>query len=210
MDDYPGNSRKAAEAAKPEESNKKKIEQVTSTAGVRRKKSLSKRMADIFVGGSFKSALNYVFLDVLIPATKDMIADAGGQALERILFGESRHGNRSRASGHNNGYINYSRYSTGPQRRREDPRDVSRRSRAAHNFDEIVLNSRAEADQVLERMYDLLSRYEAVTVADLYDLAGVTSDYTDGKWGWTSLEGAGVTRARDGYLLDLPKPEPID
>lgn len=87
---------------------------------------------------------------------------------------------------------------------------MSRRARANFDFDEIILPTRVEADQVLERMFDLLDKYEIVTVADLYDLVGVDSNYTDEKYGWEDLRGADVDRlSRGGYLLDLPRPEPL-
>ena len=87
---------------------------------------------------------------------------------------------------------------------------MSRQSRARHNFDEIVLDERVEAEEVIDRLFDLVSRYEAATVADLYELVGLSSTHTDNKWGWIDLTGAGVTRVRGGYLLDLPEPESLD
>jgi hypothetical protein len=87
---------------------------------------------------------------------------------------------------------------------------MSQRGRAKHDFDEIVLDQRAEAEEVIDRLYDVVNKYEQATVADLYDLVGLSSTHTDHKWGWTDLRGAGVSRIRDGYLLDLPDPEPLD
>ena len=87
---------------------------------------------------------------------------------------------------------------------------MSRRARASHDFDEIILASRVEAEEVIDRLFDLVSRYESATVADLYEMVGVTGNFTDDKWGWTNIRGAGVTRVRNGFLLDLPRPEPLD
>lgn len=70
--------------------------------------------------------------------------------------------------------------------------------------------TRVEAEEVIDRMFDLVSQYEMVTVADLYDLVGLANNYTDEKWGWTDIRGAGVSRIKGGYLLDLPRPEPLD
>jgi len=42
-----------------------------------------------------------------------------------------------------------------------------------------------------------------------YELVGLDSTHTDHKWGWEELTGAGVSRIRGGYLLDLPEPEPL-
>src|SRR3954454_10116741 len=93
---------------------------------------------------------------------------------------------------------------------RPPPASMSRRARARHDFDEIVLESRGEAEEVIDRMYDLLSRYDSVSVADMYELTGIQSAHTDQKWGWTDLRGSTVTRTRaGGYLLDLPEPQPL-
>ena len=90
---------------------------------------------------------------------------------------------------------------------------MSRRARAAHDFDEIILPTRVEADEVLDRLFNLVSEFESATVSELYELVGIDASYTDNKYGWTSdggLRGANVARVRDGYLLDLPKPELLD
>jgi hypothetical protein len=87
---------------------------------------------------------------------------------------------------------------------------MSRRARARHDFDEIVLETRGEADEVIDQLYEIVSRYDSATVADLYELVGLASTHTDNKWGWTDLRGAGVTRVRSGYLLDIPEPRPLD
>ena len=67
--------------------------------------------------------------------------------------------------------------------------------------------------QAKEKAYtldDLIDQYGVVSVADLYDLVGLTStNYTDNKYGWTDLRHAEVRRDRDGYLLRMPKATPI-
>lgn len=195
-------------------SDKKKVDQIVQSQVVRRKKPLNKRFSETFFGGDSKGVWEYVAFDVLVPAAKDMFADAVSQGVERMIFGEARSTSRRSGRRPNDSYTNYSRYSS--NRRSPDPRDerprqqVSRRARATHDFDEIILATRVEADEVLERLYDLVDKYETATVADLYDLVGVSGNYTDDKWGWTDLRGAGISRVRNGYLLDLPRPEPLD
>jgi hypothetical protein len=90
------------------------------------------------------------------------------------------------------------------------PRQMSPRARARHNFDEIVLESRQEAEDVLERLYDLVEQYGSASVSDLLELVGIAATHTDQKWGWEELRGAHATRIRGGYLLDLPEPEPLN
>lgn len=210
--EFPSNSRRQTESTgnKPEP---KKIEQIATGDVVRRKKPLGRRFSETFVGGDAKSAGAYVLFDVLLPAAKDMVADAMSMGVEKMLFGEARSTSRrggTRSS--TNSYVSYNRYApTNPTTRREEPRaNPSRRARASHDFDEIILATRVEAEEVVDRLFDLVSRYESATVSDLYELVGVAGTFTDEKWGWTDIRGAGVSRVRNGYLLDLPKPEPLD
>jgi hypothetical protein len=196
-----------------EKTEDKKIERVVTTEVSRRKKPLGKRFLETFIGGDAKSVAHYVLFDVLLPAAKDTAADAVSQGIERMLFGEVRSTSRRTGTrpGSGGGYTSYNRYaSTAAPARREDPRGISRQARARHDFDEIVLATRVEAEEVIDRMFDLVSQYESVTVRDLYELVGISASYTDDKWGWTDIRGAGVTRIRNGYLLDLPKPDPLD
>jgi len=152
---------------------------------------------------------------VLLPAAKDAVSDAVSQGMDRLIFGESRRsGSRSSSRPGTSGYTAYNRYSsTAPWKndRREDPRtrDVSRKSRASHDFGEILLGSRIEADDVIEKLYELCSQYGQATVADMYDLVGITPQFTDEKWGWTEMQGADIKRTRDGYVLILPRPETL-
>ena len=59
-------------------------------------------------------------------------------------------------------------------------------------------------------MDGMLETYGVVSVADMYDLVGITCNYTDNKYGWTNLRNAEPVRVRDGYMLKLPKAGPID
>jgi hypothetical protein len=210
MDNYPSNSRTAK--APEEETEPKKINSVVTGEVTRRKKPLGKRFTETFVGGDISTVANYVVLEVLIPAAKDMMSDAVSQGIDRMLFGESRGSSRSRSSrpSGTNGYVSYNRMGAKPPSR-EGLNEFARRPerRSSHDFDEIILATRAEAEEVIDRLFDLVNQYQQATVADLLELVGVSSNHVDHKWGWTDIRGAGVTKIRNGYLLDLPKPESI-
>lgn len=210
MVDYPGNSRKARD----EEREPKKVEKVISGDAVRRKKSLGKRFVETFVGGdNAGGVINYIIQDVLVPAAKDAISDSVTQGIERMLFGEARRRSSFRRPD-TTSFTSYNRYSSmhSQNRRRDDPRTepLSRRARANHDFDEIVLESRAEAEEVIDSLMEICDKYDAATVSDLYELIGQSGSFTDEKFGWTDLRSAGVTRVKGGYLLNLPRTEPLD
>lgn len=211
MVNYPGNSRKARDEGKEPE-KVKKVEKVISGDVTRRKKPWGRRFIETFVGGdNAGGVLSYIIQDVLVPAAKDTITDVVTQGIERTLYGETRNRGSSRRLGPS--YTSYNRYSSvrSPLQRREEPRpEMSRRARAIHDFDEIVLATRAEGEEVIDSMFEILKQYDAVTVSDLYELIGQSGNFTDEKFGWTDLRGAGVTRIKGGYLLNLPRTEALD
>ena len=219
----PPNSNKARESAIPKEApaTDKKIEKISVNPVVQRKKPVGRRfMETFFNGATAKGVLQYVFMEVVIPATKDMIADMMSQGVERALFGDAR-GSNSRLrnrTGSGSSWTNYNRMSQtgGPSRysRSEEPSRPAtpRAPRVQHDFEELVLRTRPEASMVLNRMIDTIQRYGTVSINDVYDMVGLSGNYTDDKFGWTLLDetNSGIRRVRDGYVLDLPQPEPLN
>lgn len=202
--EYPPNR---FDSGKEEPREEKKIERVTQTAAIRRKKSLGRKFKDLFFGGDARSTGHFIVNSVLIPAAKDMIVEAGREGVEKLVRGDSYRRRNSPSSGPM-GYTSYNRRTMDP-RVTAPPRPLSSRARARHDFDEIILNTRQEAEEVIERMFDIVSRYDSVTVSDLYELVGIRSTHVDHKWGWTDMRGAGVARTKDGYLLELPDIQPL-
>lgn len=205
--EFPPNSVRAKKESEAETPEDKKVESVVKGEVKRRKKPLGKRFQETFLGGDARGTAQYVLFAVLIPAAKEMLVEAGAKGVERLVYGESTRRTMSRPAGN----IQYNAYNRMQQASDRPPAaNMSRRARARHDFDEIIMQTRSEAEEVLERMYDLLSRYESVSVADLYELTGVQSAHTDQKWGWVELRGADVSRTRSGgYVLDLPEPVPL-
>ena len=204
MDDirkqYPSNSHNSED--KKED---KKLEKMITGKAVRRKKTLGKKMAETFLGDDTKSVAQYIIYDVLIPAAKDTKSSMVSGGIEMLLFGETRGRNTRRDKGKS--YVSYGEYY---KNRDNDRRDRPRSARARHNFDDIVLDSRGEAEDVLSRLVDLVEEYGMASVGDLYELVGLDSNFTDDKYGWTNLGSACVDRVRDGYLLRLPRTVLLD
>lgn len=183
---------------------------------VRRKKPLGKRFSDLFFKEDSKSVGKYVLLEVLIPGVRDMVFDVSKEALERKFYGNEAVGHRSSrgASYRHGGYTNYNQIGGGRwDKYRDDPRDRKRPSareeESRPNFDELIIPTKAIADATIDQMFTLLSQFEVVSVADLYDILSLSSDFTERQWGWTDLRGARAVRVREGYLLDLPSPIPL-
>lgn len=216
ISNYPGN-RKTDRNGAPEKpvygtpEDKPKPAQITQA--IQKKKSVGRRIIESFTGDDAQSVGSYLLFDVFIPAAKNFIMDAASQGVERILFGESRRSSSSSRLGYTS-YNNYSRPAVTTRSSysgiRDEPRQMNHLARATHNFDDIVLPNRGDAELVLDQLRDQITKYDVATVSDLYNLVGLSGEFTDDKWGWGDLRDAGVVYKRQGYLLDLPRPELLD
>ena len=202
--EYKPNSHKykAEQAAKQNEQHKKKIEKVVSGTAKTKKKSEMSKFKDIFLSEDVSNVKSYVLMDVLIPAMKKTLLDIVTTGADMILYGDER-GSRQRAPSER---VSYRRCYD-----QRDDRSIDRvRTRTGYSYDDIILESRNEAEEVLTRMDELIETYQVVSVADLYDLVGINCNYTDNNYGWTNLRNAEAVRTRDGsYMLKLPKALPI-
>lgn len=215
---YPANSNKGKNNPVGDEEAKqeKKVARVTTSDPVQRKKPLGKRIAENLTGDDAKTVGDYLLFDVVLPNFKSLVADVASRGIERLMFGDSA-GRRGTSSGRPGGYTSYNTMNRGPGLatggRAFEPdtnrREMSNQARAAHNFDEIVLRERGEAEMVLTGLADMIESYQVASVMDLYDLVGITGSFTDNKWGWSTMSGSRVVRVRDGYLLELPPTQPI-
>lgn len=199
MEDYkPNNHRSKEEQNLPE----KKIEPVVK-GKVTTKKNNVRKLTNTFVTEDIQNVKSYVLMDVLVPAIKKAISDIVTNGIDMLLYGETGRSRRKT----NASVVSYRNYYYDSRR---EERYSSSRTRTGYSYDDVVLETRGEAEDVLSRMDELIDTYGVVSVADLYDLVGISCNYTDNKYGWTNLRNAEPVRVRDGYMLKLPKALPID
>lgn len=203
VDDYKPNSNRFKEEQKAQvPAEKKKVEKVINGTVKTRKKSGIDKVRDVFISDDARNIKSYVVMDVLVPAIKKAISDIVTDGIAMLLYGDTNRGRRSYSN-----YVSYDRISS--RNGRDDRRD-NYRTRSGYDFDDVVLETRGEAEEVLDRMDELIKTYGVVSVADMYDLIGKSCNYTDNKYGWTNIRNAEPIHVRDGYLLKLPKALPID
>lgn len=201
MPEFPDNSHSGREAAGPPE---KKVDKVVTGTAKTRKKSGAQKFAGAFLPEDVTSVKSYILRDVVVPGIKNAIADV----VSIMLFGETgRLGGRKTGAGSK---VSYNRYYDD---RRDDRRDYGRpRAPGGFEYDDIVFETRADAELVLDQLEAVINKYGVASVGDLYDLAGITPPrgYTSNKYGWTDIRSAKVARTRDGYILELPRAAQID
>lgn len=189
-------------------SKRKKIEKVVTGSVKTHKPSPFKRLKDNFVEEDGSTVKQYIIFDVIIPGIKNIVADSLINTINMIFFGEGKPKSNVIRNGKKSSIIHYDK----PSYRQESSarRMLSSKARSRHDFKEIVMESRGEAEEVLSQLVDLIVDYEEATVQDFYSLVGITSNSIDPKWGWKDLSMACVKRVRDGYIIDMPSPEWLD
>lgn len=192
MEEYKSNSHKSREAQSmpvPE----KKVEKIITGSARHQKKSGIQKLTNVFVPDDVENVKSYIFEDIVVPAVKDIILDA-----VRAFLGVN---NRSGSKGSTSSKVSYRKYYE--ENNRRDYGET--RARTGYEYDDVVVETRGEAEDVLARMDELIIEYGLVSVADLYDLVGISGNYTDNKYGWDSIRTASVVRVRDGYMIKLPR-----
>ena len=209
MTEYQPNSHRSkelqkAEAAKP--AVERKVQRVVTSGKAKTRTNNGRKLADIFISEDAANIKSYIFMDVLVPAIKKAISDIVTDGVSMLLYGgkgSSRSSDRVSAAPK----VSYRSYY-------DDGRDRRDGYSAKVRFDyaDISFPSRGDAEAALDQMINILDHYPFVTVADLYEMAGLEREcpHTANKYGWTNLRSADVMRVSDGYVLKLPKAMPID
>lgn len=181
----------------------KKVEQVVKSGVTVKEKSLGGKLAETFLSEDVANVKTYILKDVIIPAIKDTIVSIVQNGIEMMFYGDTKVSKKSSSTG------TYVSYNSIYQPTTRTP--VSRSAdNTRNNTKDFIFESRGEAEKVLDMLTEIVSEYQAASVADLCQLVGVTGEWTDNKWGWYDLTSASVKRVHGGYMLDLPKPTHIE
>ena len=191
--DYPSNADHPKK--KPE---KKRMEKITTGKVATTKHSASNSIIEF---------LTPVIVDAIVPTLKDALVSIVTNGINILIYGDSESTGSSRpVSSISYGRTNYSRISTD----RKNGGRPNTQTRSRQNFDDLIFETRGEAQIVLDELMNAIEQYGVVTVLDAYDLCGQTAPYTSDKYGWMNLENAYIERNRQGYVIRFPRAVPID
>lgn len=204
--EYPSNSIRQAER-KPLDlhpPNQKRVERVTTGNVIKKKKNFADKFSETFWGDDAATIGNYVLYDVMIPAAKNMLFDMVITGVKMLLFGQSAHIQLpGRPTMSNQTKVSYTDFYNGAGAVKIG------NERRATDFQNVVMRTRQDAFNVLTALLESIQRYSVATVADLYDAAGVTTSFTDYKFGWANLSDAKIEQTREGFFINLPPPHPL-
>lgn len=204
-----------------EREEKKQFESVVSTQPTKVKRSLFGRFVTGIAGPEGLPGIgSYVNEEIVKPAIKNIIVDAVTSGINMVMYGERGGANRGgRPTSYSGGSrpgayrpnTNYSsNYRTQSNEQPQQPERMSARA-ARIGVDEYVIADRFDAAQVLTSLTEYADRYDAVSVADYYDLIAVQPQFTDNNHGWTidTITRASIVPVRGGYVIKFPPVEVI-
>lgn len=197
METYTSNSHKAREEQQQAASPEKKVEKVISGSAKPKKKGEMQKLANIFISEDVGNVKSYILMEVLVPAIKKALLDIVTNGADMILYGEAGRSKRGTTASK----VSYGKFydrDYGPKR--------EYRSSRGYDYDDIIFETRGDAERVLDSMNEIISQYGVVSVLDFYDLADVSTDnYAADKYGWEDIRTCKPVRVRDGYILKLPR-----
>lgn len=199
MENYASNSHRSKERqnATPD----KKVEKVVQGAVKTRKKSNTQRLLDTFISEDLSNVRDYVVLDVIVPLIKKAAYEGLTKTLDMVLYGETNRSTKSSPASR----VSYGRCYGKDERAKPQPR-----TRNAYEYDDIVFETRGDAEDVLSRMDEIIALYGIANLADLCDMSGMDTRWTDNKYGWTDIRHANIERTREGYIIKFPKISPLN
>ncbi len=196
INSYPPNSHKSKNKENELQSVEKKIEKVVTGAVKEKKKSGLRKILGVFMPEDVDDVKSYIFFDIIVPTIKNVLSDS----FNAYLYGRNAKP-RSKLSGESASYRSY--YSGNKS---ASGSSFESGTRNGFEYDDIVLENRGDAEDVLVKMKDTIEIYGSVSIGDLYEMVGLsTVNYNNNNYGWKSLKTAEVLHVRDGYLLKLPK-----
>lgn len=74
---------------------------------------------------------------------------------------------------------------------------------------EVRVDSKEEADKVIENINNIMNNYGVVSLADVYDMVGLSTTYLDNTFGWHSSDIPGFNFIISGLSYKLTFNDPI-
>jgi hypothetical protein len=211
MMEYQPNSNKSKE---DKSATEKRLEKVVTGDVILKQKSVGHKFRDIFFGGDLQDTMRYVAADVLLPALRDLVVDSAINSVKRLVYGDRFQASRSRNPYEYRPRVSYSTpVFRGSSQQRvylpDQPPHPPPERRTLRDMQQIIMASRSDAENIVERLIDIVNQYDAASIADLYDMLGLPCPHTGNKWGWTYLNNVDIRQVREGYLIDLPPAESL-
>lgn len=231
--DYPNNSDNAVRNSNqqlPDKSTgvRREVDRTIKSTGTIKKRNRQGVLGILFEK-DFKEAKDTIITEIIKPKIKDAffnVIDNGlrviSDTFQTMIFenidyrrGYNSIPRRSDQYSYNNGQYNYNSIS---QKRIATTSTGTLRSRATsnlYNYDDLLIDDEAEANEVVCYMQEEIATYGQVSVAQMYQFANMTPPrHTDYNWGWYDISGVNIDAIDCGqegikWEILLPRAQPL-
>lgn len=184
-----------------------KKEIMTITPAKVEQRSVAKDLAKYAMDEYIKPKTNDVLHD-LFSGVVDMFGDAIRGAIDKQFYGEDR--NRNRVKGNKvqtfNQNVPYNVYSLSPSSTVPRTQRPNNSQRSGKSVKLIYLNTRDEANYVVNMLREEIKHYGNVKVGKLYETIKEPTSPEDWKFGWNDPNDIGYKEEHGVYLLTLAEP----
>jgi hypothetical protein len=192
--------------APPEEPRKSITPVVEGGLVVKAPRPMTRRFLDFAFAESPKELIKRVVENTLVPRAKAGVEEALNSFIHGMFWGQGQAPISSIVKGTvlRGGGMNYNAISSAPS-----ALTMAREQNTARtpgNYEDLVCPTQEIAERLLANLYEVFNQYRVVAVADLYEMANIPTGTSDNAYGWLSLDGARITKERNGFVLALPRP----
>lgn len=178
-------------------SERPKFDKVISGEAKTRKKTGISKMSDVFIAEDVSTVKNHIFSDVVVPAVKALLVDIITSGTQMVFYGDVVNRNKAPGARYNYG---------GCYNSLNHPPKTQETNYTGYGYEDPVVESRGDAERILQEMNEIIREYGQASIADLYDLCGITGRPTDMNYGWTEMPGAKSRRIPEGHAIIMPRP----
>lgn len=202
------------------------LEKVGVSEAVVKEKKFTEKLQDAFIAESVDNVKEYLIEEKIVPELKEFFLDMLFDGLSMLLGTKRRGGSYNRtdySTISTSGGTRYHYASSSNYYKRQPPVQENRGGKSESDdpcevifkigIGESASDAKNTAIEVLSNLRDAAEEYDHASVADLYELSGISpKSFTDNNYGWgpEHLGQAVIKRVREGYALELPHPIPID
>lgn len=179
------------------EDDVKPVEKVISGKATKKKKNRLKEEFNF----DWKEIAGYVGYSVALPAFKKLMSTVFKTAVDMVFGSGDSYSSSSLAGSSSVKPVPYYEYGS---RSRSYSSPSYRSLNKTRIAEDILIDSEAEAQDLVTAARERIANYGCCSVDDLYTMAGIPGSYNDRNWGWKSVRDINYRRIPDGrYLIEL-------
>lgn len=213
------NYSKPNDASTPKSPEEKQENNHVQLHGTLEKKSTFTKLKDRFLGDSPDSVKNYVIDEVLIPSIKNLISSVVTSSINSLLYGQGN-GPTGYYGQRQSSVRNYNSAPWEPIGRpqRIDYNKPASSYRSAVqsrqiNVDDVIFDTEQAAQNAIIQLQEYIDAYGSVSILRYYDICGVSANFAQNGYGWTTTRDMNVIRfydtSRGDYRFKISMPPAI-